>query len=785
MEEVTSLPQNADSPMPSPAVGMAQDPKRASTHQCNSFYSSKTTYLTPLERKRLRALENELPAATDRVESPAKKVKLAKLRSRKSPPTRNEVKAAATKSKKRPSATKINKKQTLASRARPSSVIVPLSESHSSTASNVVAGDDDKLPSKPVRKFFSSGLRVPNRGASATAVSWNGKFDLKFKRAFAATKSAGGMDVGAKKPVVMTVPFKHHQQDQKPENAVNRKPPDLVPSATVPERKTPDAASVPECLEDESSPSLGKSRIVTPQLEPGGRLETADDQKPDDVVADNGLISVYEPEADVKLKEKCKAKGDGKLGEDGKLPEYCKVKEDSMLKKDGKLGEDYKDKEDTMLKKDAKLGEESKLKDSKLRADSVLKSVSERKADSILKAASERKAGSSQIKDSRGGRTSANYSQTEADDKVGCSSFKVTTVSDDKPSCSKALIFISAEKENQKSACGADDTSQVAVSRASINGPHGEVENLKGQCCQEETPFEDILPLPEVNLTPSKQAAGTRNPLMAMFSDNRNSGGLPLYPVFSTPVHAQSRMGTRSRIKASPIAFQKKFLVNTSDPSQLIIDAGQKHFGPIACSTCGMVYSAGEMEDEKLHSRFHQGFMGVLKFPGWKKQREVGIYYDGKIIMVSFSDPKFMLKKMEEIGQMVDRNLGILEAVDGIRPPRMYFVFVSNDKKVLGFLVAQQIKEAYRVIPSESREITHNYLCESTPVPATCGVSRIWTAPFYRRKRVATRLLDRLRTNFSYGCLVELNELAFSDPTMMGRSFAAAYTRNDRFLVFR
>lgn len=42
---------------------------------------------------------------------------------------------------------------------------------------------------------------------------------------------------------------------------------------------------------------------------------------------------------------------------------------------------------------------------------------------------------------------------------------------------------------------------------------------------------------------------------------------------------------------------------------------------------------------------------------GWKKQREVGIYYDGKIIMVSFSDPKFMLKKMEEIGQMVDRRV--------------------------------------------------------------------------------------------------------------------------------
>ncbi|CAN8001919.1 unnamed protein product [Ixodes hexagonus] len=763
MEELNLSPHNADPPMSSAAGMTPQDPKRASTRQASSFYSSKTTYLTPLDRKRLRALENEPPVA-DQVESPVKKIKL------------RPRKPAAAKSKKRPPLTKINnKKQTAAPRTRTSSVIVPLSESRMNTASD--AGVEAKSPSKKTRKFFSSGLRTQ----SATAVSWNGKFDLRFKPAVAATKSAGNLDVGGRKPIVMTVPF-NSQQAQQLKTAVlavdtkPAKPPEgMLDGVLELEPKTCDIVGVPTCFNDEPPVTTLVSPLeepgnVDPQLEPYGKPKANNDLKvgdlgSDDVKADNDLKPQCEPGADVKAQK------------DDKFKEDHKDKGDCMLKRDDKLRVEPMPKDDI-------LGEVIRFGGGESRADDKHKTDGEQKADC------RGKAGGTHIKDGRGGRVTANYSQAEADDKVGCSSFKVTTVSDDKPSCSKALIFISAEKENQKSPCGADDTGKAATSRANVSGIHGDLESPKGHSFQDEPSLDDLLPLPEANLTPPKQAVGSRNPLMTVFSSGRNSGGTPLYPVFSTPVHTQTRMETRCRIKTSPIAFQKKFLCNSADPSQLIIDAGQKHFGAITCNTCGMVYSAGEMEDEKLHSRFHQAFMGVLKFPGWKKQREVGIYYDGKIIMVSFSDPKFMLKKMEEIGQMVDRqvvwNLGILETTNSTPPPRMYFVFVSNDKKVLGFLVAQQIKEAYRVIPSETREITcDSYLCESSPVPAICGVSRIWTAPFYRRKKVATRLLDRLRTNFSYGCLVELSDLAFSDPTMMGRSLAAAYTRNDRFLVFR
>ncbi|KAH8019917.1 hypothetical protein HPB51_023559 [Rhipicephalus microplus] len=68
-----------------------------------------------------------------------------------------------------------------------------------------------------------------------------------------------------------------------------------------------------------------------------------------------------------------------------------------------------------------------------------------------------------------------------------------------------------------------------------------------------------------------------------------------------------------------------------------------------------MVYTIGDVEDEKLHVQHHRFYLSIMKFPGWKNQCEVGIYPDGKVIMVSPNDPRCMLNKMNEIQRVVDR----------------------------------------------------------------------------------------------------------------------------------
>ncbi|KAG7267054.1 hypothetical protein CRUP_026297 [Coryphaenoides rupestris] len=90
----------------------------------------------------------------------------------------------------------------------------------------------------------------------------------------------------------------------------------------------------------------------------------------------------------------------------------------------------------------------------------------------------------------------------------------------------------------------------------------------------------------------------------------------------------------------------KKLKEADKDGTQTIIDAGQKHFGAVACSVCGMLYSAANPEDETQHILFHNQFISAVKYVGWKKERILGEYPDGKIILVLPDDPKYALKKV-------------------------------------------------------------------------------------------------------------------------------------------
>ena len=46
-----------------------------------------------------------------------------------------------------------------------------------------------------------------------------------------------------------------------------------------------------------------------------------------------------------------------------------------------------------------------------------------------------------------------------------------------------------------------------------------------------------------------------------------------------------------------------------------MIDAGQRQFGVITCSTCSLVYTIGDPEDEATHARHHTGYLGALNYP--------------------------------------------------------------------------------------------------------------------------------------------------------------------------
>uniref|UniRef100_A0A671FYF5 Establishment of sister chromatid cohesion N-acetyltransferase 1 n=1 Tax=Rhinolophus ferrumequinum TaxID=59479 RepID=A0A671FYF5_RHIFE len=192
-----------------------------------------------------------------------------------------------------------------------------------------------------------------------------------------------------------------------------------------------------------------------------------------------------------------------------------------------------------------------------------------------------------------------------------------------------------------------------------------------------------------------------------------------------------------------------------ADEKQLIIDAGQKRFGAVSCNVCGMLYTASNPEDETQHLLFHNQFISAVKYVGWKKERILAEYPDGRIIMVLPEDPKYALKKVDEIREMVDNDLGFQQAPLMCYSRTKTLLFISNDKKVVGCLIAEHIQWGYRVIEeklpvirSEEEKVRFErqkaWCCSTLPEPAICGISRIWVFSMMRRKKIASRMIECL-----------------------------------------
>ncbi|NXY54046.1 ESCO1 acetyltransferase, partial [Callaeas wilsoni] len=261
------------------------------------------------------------------------------------------------------------------------------------------------------------------------------------------------------------------------------------------------------------------------------------------------------------------------------------------------------------------------------------------------------------------------------------------------------------------------------------------------------------------------------------------------------PLSNPSLASKCSNLPSSEENIQKLKDAGKDGDKQLITDGGQKRFGAISCNICGMLYTVSNPEDETQHLLFHNQFISAVKYVGWKKERILAEYPDGKIIMVLPDDPKYALKKVEEIREMVDNDLGFQQAPLMCYSRTKTLLFISNDKKVIGCLIAEHIQWGYRVIEEKVPEVSSEnekviferqkaWCCSTSPEPAICGISRIWVFSMMRRKKIASRMIECLRSNFIYGSYLSKEEIAFSDPTPDGKLFATQYCGTGQFLVY-
>ncbi|XP_006818358.1 uncharacterized protein LOC102806752 [Saccoglossus kowalevskii] len=279
----------------------------------------------------------------------------------------------------------------------------------------------------------------------------------------------------------------------------------------------------------------------------------------------------------------------------------------------------------------------------------------------------------------------------------------------------------------------------------------------------------------------------------------KSSKELKMFPIFTPPSTPSPTAKRHQRMKAksssSPSSGTFSSILKKSrdkdGKEQMILDLGQKRFGATMCSTCGMVYSLAEPEDESDHIRFHKKFVECVKFPGWKKENVMQEFHDGRIIMVTEDDHRYAQRKVEDVRELVDTELGFLEGSLACKENGKAFLFISSEKKVVGCCIIEKITKAYRVLtdtdqvsPDSDEDKKRAWCCSNDAVPAICGVSRIWVWGKMRRKKIATRLIDCVKCHFMYGCSLTNDDIAFSDPTPDGKMFATKYTSTPKFLVY-
>uniref|UniRef100_A0A6G1RM69 Establishment of sister chromatid cohesion N-acetyltransferase 2 n=1 Tax=Hypotaenidia okinawae TaxID=2861861 RepID=A0A6G1RM69_9GRUI len=179
-----------------------------------------------------------------------------------------------------------------------------------------------------------------------------------------------------------------------------------------------------------------------------------------------------------------------------------------------------------------------------------------------------------------------------------------------------------------------------------------------------------------------------------------------VYPIFSAPPASRKRtqalveeltsaLGSSTPARPPHTSQKRTRELCKRSRDQMIIDAGQKHFGAVVCRSCGMMYTAASPEDEAQHIQHHQRFLEALRYVGWKKERVVAEFWDGKILLILPTDPKYAVKKAEDVQEIVDNELGFKQVPLSCPAKTKIYFFVSNEKMIVGCLVAESIKQEH------------------------------------------------------------------------------------------
>uniref|UniRef100_A0A7S1G1E2 N-acetyltransferase domain-containing protein n=1 Tax=Corethron hystrix TaxID=216773 RepID=A0A7S1G1E2_9STRA len=217
-------------------------------------------------------------------------------------------------------------------------------------------------------------------------------------------------------------------------------------------------------------------------------------------------------------------------------------------------------------------------------------------------------------------------------------------------------------------------------------------------------------------------------------------------------------------------------LTTVRPKTQMYLDFGQKSFGKnTTCEKCGMLYMNGMEEDEATHRKVCQSYLHGVPFRSKKMMRDRTVWSSNgfDIVRIRYDDPVSYRNKVKEVNLVVNRDLGFAE--NSADKKVTTFLCVTNGR-VVALCASESIATGYAMVgPGRRSKVKQR---------ASLGVLKVWTHTNWRRKGLASRLVDLAREKTVYGINVPSTAVAFSSPTVDGGIFAMKYSKMEHPLVY-
>lgn len=234
------------------------------------------------------------------------------------------------------------------------------------------------------------------------------------------------------------------------------------------------------------------------------------------------------------------------------------------------------------------------------------------------------------------------------------------------------------------------------------------------------------------------------------------------------------------------------------------------------CSVCQMQYTPSDASDAATHAAFHAKYttgidvgrefalktraaakmaMGedvIARVVGGTTPAHHAAMRRARLVL-DFASVELGAVEIDDTrlwGDVVPRPLaaGAGTEAAGTTPPQAAaprfecFLYLRGTRCV-GLCLTERITQAHRLLPTPYSNASDDAVqLDDEALPASIGISRIWTLAACRREGIAARLLDRVVASAG----VEKEAVAFSQPTASGRRLASRwFGREDGWSVYR